>query len=1301
MRARFGRWTRLALFGGSLAGVGCASDFDTSRVTPPPRTLGYELYTVVCDRVGAQALREDVTGTSFHFVCHPDAGGKYVDRVDATQLPPLTPTTNVDGKPVTLAEQEANRVHNIARIEALARRRDDFAAAIDAAIPAAPIARTACGGAGKPGASNVALQRELADTLGRLVDLYDDDTIPTATRGFGATLDRIKADPDAQAALARLDARRGYRPLGNALGLARPVLAYPGLLDLIQTVVTPLVADSGQGTDTSRAFQSLSAALYQELRTSQADPPLAALKVATDPTLGGASVLSRPRTLLEGMREILTLQNAAFATGAPTFIVARDARGYASVPLVAGAMPSPFVDQTGPNGVPDGLPDVDPLGQFLTNGATAPSPLFTPDGVDGNRDATGRALSSSGAPIYGYVDTKQTFVASLVRDLRPLFAADASRQTEAMMNVAAAIPALAGTRDIEASSSKTYAPDPTAIDRWTVGHSASPPYGLGTTPVGLSYRAFHPETSPIADLVYAAGQIASRQEIDDLLLVAEKLVREHPEALASFVGLALEIKAKADQHPEAGLPAASTFYDDLFHQLAIVAQEPGLLEDILRGVADPKTLPIEPALATYLAMKDDISYDTNNLNGPSRNLTTNTAPPSFVTLVDRAQPDSGKNRSQMQSFLSLLHDLNGLGICTKDGAIVHVNMNFQGLPISFDYPTNTAMSGLICGIVGSSVPSRLAKCQVFGYPNVMTLMTDVILGKALLTVRDDCLNKLMNSPLATIAGGADAVLEEMSGVNGFSLHPNLRGFARLLYFNTPFPGLPTDTNAANAKTLAFLRDTVDPIPSMLCAPDPFTTPDGTMYALRKCADVKDTLRARDPDALFPVDELGFTASLRPIAGAFDAHHLPLLFASLFDVLHIHYGSTKQTKQECDPSLPRSDARWCAQSGLSSYEPLFVEILKTGVFARIQSLLGTLASMTIAHCTAHDAKTGLCTASTNVDGVHVIAEAFGLLLDPKRSPGLTTRAGDTLSLRNDGTRVDPVTPMEILVDAFKGIDASFDAFASANPGGADRHALWKAARSQLVDTFLAVDGSGPSATFHNKALPAVLPSVIEVLRAQVAAHCPARDANCAWAKQDLVNNVSDVIRGPTFAGAIDTVDALVKDDKARTEIETLVSYLLDAGSANDAQSGALAAFVDSLQVLDDDVNLVPFYRVFSEAFSAPITDDSGKVLRRGLVDAALHAVARIYPNDCASDKDPNGAIRAVLAGLVTPMVDRALTPLEVISDVIADVNRAAPEKTTKLDGADYGSIADEMSSFLLDRSRGLEQMYAVIKQATEK
>jgi hypothetical protein len=59
------------------------------------------------------------------------------------------------------------------------------------------------------------------------------------------------------------------------------------------------------------------------------------------------------------------------------------------------------------------------------------------------------------------------------------------------------------------------------------------------------------------------------------------------------------------------------------------------------------------------------------------------------------------------------------------------------------------------------------------------------------------------------------------------------------------------------------------------------------------------------------------------------------------------------------------------------------------------------------------------------------------------------------------------------------------------------------------------------------------------------------------------------------------------------------------------------------------------------------------------------------------------------------------PLEVIMDVIADVNRAMPDRADKLDAGDYANIADNVSDFLLNRERGLEQFYEIVRQGTKR
>ena len=1319
---------------------GCAPDFSATRDPVPATTLGRTLYSVVCDRVGAQSLPTDVTGVSFNSICHPDASGKYGTKVDVSQLPALqSPAYTESGQLVPLAQQQAARTYEVGRVEALGRDREALVAALDAMFPdvSIPILPPPAGPApcdtsgGAPGTQSP-FQSELGATMSRLLDLYDDpaQTIPSVTRAVGRTLNDIKADLDVQGALARLDARQGYRPIPIELGTTRPVLSYPRLVELTRSVVTPMLSQPGQ-TEGPEAlgYDELTNAGYQELRSPGDPAPALALTATLDPVVGRA-VLSRPRTSLEAVHSILGYQSASFLSGTPDFIVQRDPRGYAAVPLVNGAVPSPFVDLA----PTDGLPDVDALGQFVTsNGTPVVSPFFAPGLQDGPRDTYGRAQTTAGntSLVYGYVDAYQTALGALARDSKPFFAAGGPMTQETAMNALAALPVIAGTRDPQPTSTKVYPPDPYALENWKVGHTGPPPAGLGTTPVTLSYRAFHPETSPLVDLTYALGQVAAAPEMDDLLALAQQLFTKQPNQLASLMGLALEIRAIAAKHPEAVLPANETFWDDLFVQIAPVVHEPGLFEDILRAVGDPATLPLEQVLETFFAVKDNISYNPNDLNGPSLDFSTNVAPPNFTVPVDRTQPDVGENRSEMQKFLSLLHDTNGLAICTKDGAIVHItnlNLPVLGNALQFSYPTD-AISGLVCQLIaGIPAPTHLNQCAVFGYQNVMSLLLDVLLNKALLQVNDPCLYKLMTSSFVqglgdgSTYGGANLFLQNISGVTGFSLQPDLRGFARLLYFETPWPGLPTDPNAlgipnlewdasaangGGALTSNFLKDTIDPIPSMVCDETPFTMPDGTVYPLRTCKTPADTLRARDRNALFPVDELGFVPSLQPLAGAFDKHHQPLLFANLFDVLHLHWGSNKQPSTVCDPTLPRSNARWCSQDGLVTWEPLFSEILKNGVFTRIQSFLATLATMTVNHCTAFDPQTHLCTTSVQYDGVHVVAEALSLLLDPKRTPGLVDRTGSPYAQRNDGQKTDPVTGMALLTQGFLAMDKAFETYAAANPNDTSRQAMWRSARSNFVDTFLSVNGQGPTAQFANTTLINVVPQAIGVLREQVAANCTP-GVPCAWAQQTLANNLSDTLRGPSFAAAVDLLDALRQDNDARPEIERLVTYLLDAASGNNAQAGVLASALDLLQILEDDTNLPPFEKVLARAMAPPVSDDAGNVVQRSLGDAGMRTLTRIFEVDtktaaggatCSFQRDPNRAIGYVLGNIITPMSPDTLAPLDVLMDAIADVNRADPSQTTKLAGADYGNIANEMSVFCLDSTRGLEQFYAVIKQVT--
>lgn len=1337
---RYGLIGSLLLGMGASAG-GCA-DFDSTRVTPPRGSLGQELFIALCDRVAAQALPEDVTGASWHPVCHPDAGGTFATKVDTSRLVALDPNAvDTDGKPVPLAVQQQERAYRVARIEALARDRTKLTGAFDAAFPDDQLPLKDLGNADPTKSCNAAgngsLQHELAQVLGRMVTLEDDGTVPLFTEALARVMNDVKAETDTQAALARFDARQGYRPLAVGLGAARPVLAYPQLVPMVQSLLTLLATDSDPfnpagAIDPSKPvgignrkpipgkaatqMQQLLAVAREELRTAAPPAPLSLLTVTPDPGVPGRSLLSRPRSTLELTRQIMLQSDPSFDVGLqPTaYVVQRDPRAYAGVPLVNGALPAPFVDQDH-----DGLPDVDALGQFLTStGKPATSPFFSPDGVDGSRDAAGLAVGQSTPTMYSYLNVGQTFMASLEDDLRPLTDPDPSHGHEAVMNVLGGSYALFGTRDNGATTTRTYAPDPTSADP--------------SKPVTVSFSAFHPETSPLVDLVYALGVMMADPVTDDLLQLGRQLMAQHPAEMARLVGLGLKIKAIADAHPEAHMPAGSTLWDELLDVIAKIAHVQdstnagGVLEDLILAFSQDTTASLQQTFAAYIQFKDNLTYNhnstagglTNALNGAAWNLTSNGVAPLHVP-VDRSQPDVGDNRSSLQKFMQLLHDANGLDVCTKQGAVAHVRFSLGALgTVNFDYPTNS-LSGIACGLVGAPAPPNpMPQCGILRIQNVTALLLDVALNRATFDIRDPCLKALMNSPLTNIVGGADQFLQTQSGIAGFDTHPTVPGVARLVYFETPHDNVAGDTNPATMTTYNFLKDIIDPVATTVCDPTPFTDTDGTVLSLRKCSTFDDSMRGRDPGFLFPIEEFDFVKNVGPLAQAFDDHKQSLLFVDLFDTMHLHWADAQQPTSVCDPSLPRTNARWCSQDGTVSYEPLLVDILtNTDLFQTLHDTVPVIHATTVTHCDAQDPKTHACTKTSTRNGVQVLAQAVRVMVDPAFNQGLTDRRGVQTAPRNDGTTNPQVTPIYLFVDALNGVDAAFAAWAQAHPGD-DRKPGWRAARSQLVDQFFGVTGTGAQSAWANKAIPAIVPALVDALEAQILAQCPDRSsrAACTWWPKKMPQNLADTVGGPTFAAVMDLLDVIRADPTARGQLEQLIQYLLDPKSPSDARTATMTASVDVLQILNDDTNLAPFYHAAADVMGAQALDDHGNVAKRGLADAGIEVLARVFAaardaqgkESCSQEIDPNGAIAITLGHMVTPMANGQPTPIEVLTDVAADVNRAQPDQgqsqgagmpATKLDGGDYANIANEVSEFCLDPAKGLEQVYEVVREAT--
>ena len=1269
----------------SLAALtpGCADSFDTTRTPPPRGTVGEEMFGVICDRVGAQALREDLTGASFHDICHRPNGGDFANTVDVTKLPD---TGDPDVRPKA-----------IARIEALGRRRDDLIRALDATFPGdEKIAIKDIDNADETHSCDAPAQSgegylttEIADMLGRMGNLYDDGTIPQSTESLASVVDAFRQSDEAQAAWARLSARQGYRPIDTALGAARPLVAYPRLRDLANASLSLLSADSqpyqvnpqydangnrvpvpGPG---NAALNALLEAGHEEMLAATTDPPAALLAVTIDAATG-RTILTRPRDNLEIFQTLLYTSDPAFGSGTSNFIVRRDPRGYAAI--AGGAVPAPFVDADH-----DGLPDVDDVGRFITTDkSVAPSPFPFPGAATTSRDQFGRALAGSQL-LYDYLDTTHTFAAQLLTDLKPLVNPSPDAKHETLMDMAGGLWVAVGPR---AQTTKAYA------DK------------------SITYNGISTKDSPLLDLVYAMGVILSDKSADTTLALAHDLVANHTQDVARVSGAMIDAFDIAQKHPEAKIPPTATFWDEQLDVLVQVAKEPGLLEDMLRALGDPASAQLGQIMASYAKYKDQISYDRANINGPPWNVTLNSGS-EMSTPVDRGMPETGDNRSALYRFLSLINDTTGVTACNKPDAVVHA----KAFGLSVTMP------------IGGGTYSE---CEVFKIDNLAAFYLDAIANaqqydpsskankRGTFYLRNDTLrNGILGIGAATVQ-----LMEDSSGLTGFWTDSGSKTLAakpewlnRLVFFDlqhdtqndmtktfiADLQGLHMGTSVCPERTIP------DPNPG---APD--ASSDGIVHGLRNCPD-GEWLDQRGKNTIFTWENFGFYDAIRPLLSAFVKHNREDLFLALSNATYKHMGGAEASKEECK----LAGGAPCPRDGMDSYEPLITEAFATDVLPAISQIAKTLDTLSLKRCDAVDPTTKKCTKPETISGIDAVAAATRAALDPDyaKQNGLKDRRGGVTAKRNDGSTNPQVTPAYLLTEALAGIDGAFDAYEKAHPEDKDRRANWRRARSQLVDQFLGVSGAGPTATFKDAAIPKIAPILVDVLRAQLLAHCPTPGQTCDWAKTDLTQHATDTVGGPLMAAALDVVEAIRADANGRQELEAATQYLLDAASKNDALASILASTTDIVQVLRDDKNLVPLLHVLAAAMDKSTTDDSGNV-KKSLVDAQMALLAKISGkyfdannNEiCHREVDPNQVLPVALGHLVTPINDgsfKGQTPLEVIIDVIADVNRVDPSQ--KYDGTlertDYKSVSDNVVDFLTNDQHGLEQFYEVIRQGTQK
>ncbi|MCA9606151.1 MAG: hypothetical protein KC619_11180 [Myxococcales bacterium] len=1134
------RWVYVRSLAGACAVVGAfglvapgCAEFDTTPVAVEHGSLGEEIVQVFCERIAAEANPDDVTGVRWKPVC------------EGRESPPA------DAPP---------------RLVALMANRARLAEALDRTLPES-------------------MSDELGTFMNELLPFFDppEERLPTQTRRLADFLNRLSANDEAIAALERIGTRQGYRPLRLALGVTRPVLAYPDFDQFTDLALQVLLEGAAR-----EEFDDLSAALALEMATMEIDP----------------SDDEGARSTLALTRRLMFTEDDLFASGRPSWVVTRDTRGLALPNMASGRLPAPFVDTNG-----DGLADIDALGRFTATGGELldlPTPFHIVDEGAVPRDTAGRALSSDGQRVWSYFDADRTMLAGMTAEMAPWFDPDAPT----LIQMSRGLPVLLGP-DMETSVA----------------------YGAHSH----RYLSFDTNAGPMLDAVHALGELMYRDETEDALLVTEQLLRDHESAAAGVVRGARYLAVRGDAYPDAQLTPNSIFWDEMIVLARRLAQQPGLLEAVMRSFSDPRAAAVGPTYASFMRNRDRVTFDSTAVNRPPVGLP-------LDQLVDHTAPDTFDNESLFQRTLALIDGLNGVQVCNREGA----RLNIRVLGISLQWP--------LFGTAG--------ECELIRIDNVAEAYARTILGTYELELQSGLLTAITN--LADALGiDVDAALEEASGITGLTRHPTPEAMNRLVFW-----GLSDSTGLSS------------------CTPGPDGGDCNSPFAGQMFAPVRDRhgnlVVERYHGTIFAWETPGFYEGMRPLL---EVLHTPgftydreghYWFGDILGLLNRHWASTGST-ETCGPgACSPGDPNFSYQSNVRSYEALVADGFDDG--PEYGGLTARLHEMNLA-AEAIEVRPG-------VDGVAVLADAAAMMVDPDRNAGLTDRRGRSMASFNDGSVSVPMTPIYLLTDALNAMDTAW----AAAP---ERRAEFLIARRAMADQFFTTDTLGTGFRMHNQRGRAILLTALPFARERIDDHRAQGDL-LEWST-GLDERLGDTMREPMFAALIRFLDAINEDPEARSALARLMGYLVNEASDNDAFLSTLYAAADALMVFEDEDNIVPLMNAMAEGMAPNVNEVVGGSPAALDIQGSAARDALDLLNDIAQVDDER-TLRQVLQNAVAiPATGEEVTPLETIIDVIAEVNRATPNQGGSLAGEDIRAVIGQSTDFMLDEDHGLERLNAVVQQ----
>lgn len=601
----------------TIATTACGPVLDSKREAREDPSVGAAIYREMCNRV---AVAADPTLVSPPAACISD----------------VAPATT-----------------DAPRLIAIFNQRDRLIAETNAAMD------------GKVGSDTRAM-------LGKLLPLYDDNTMQDATRSLADWLGELQNDREALDALKVIAGREGYTQPDLTPGFLRVLMRFDGLGDLLQSSLEP-VTTTTQGTVTLANALSV---LGPELD--------GAFDESDDPTHTWFLV-----------RDFLMKHDDALDDGNYRFIVQRDTTGTATGGGAA-ALSTPF-----------------PLAA-TTRAATD------------RRDRYGRLIDANGNPLFDYIDVEGTVLSGLIRE-----AARIAKTSPGAIGQLGRLPA-----------------------SWLgPAKAVTTQYASGS----VRFGGFDTTKSPLLEVVHAAAAIAKKDSLVPALKALELVAQQRPQAFAAGTSALARAAGRLREAPYVNmhLEDDTALAEELLELGVEVMRTPGLLEQVLNAMEDPRVAALGQNFAKHMTYKDLIDYDSRDFNRPPLG--------EMRTPVDRSMPDVRGNRSLFQRYIHLMHDAD-TPVCNKQGAVVKIG------PASYPF-----------------WGGGYDECELNEISSHGAFYAQSIIGRAELVFKDQA--------VATVS--TDSVIQLNTGIDGFGQYPTPQSLAR--FCMVPFNG--------------FLSAMYDPVPT--------------------------------------------------------------------------------------------------------------------------------------------------------------------------------------------------------------------------------------------------------------------------------------------------------------------------------------------------------------------------------------------------------------------------------------------------------------------------------------------------------